>query len=84
MSHPMTSAPSTTTAAPVTVSCMDAVGRTRQLTVTPGAGGQVTLRTPPGEAAVLHRMAAARLADLLHAFTSTPATEHPGEQETTP
>lgn len=70
MPHPMTTTPTTTAGAPAAVSCVDAVGRTRQLTVTPGTGGQVILRTPPGEAAVLHPVAAARLADLLHALTA--------------
>ncbi len=66
MSHPTNPTPSGPTASqPVTVSCVDAVGRTRQPTVITSRGRTV-LRTPPGEVAVLDPAGANRLAGILH------------------
>ena len=76
MSHPTNPVPSVP-AEPVTVSCVDAVGRTRQLTIT-ASRGRVTLRTPPGEVAILHPAAITQLSDVLRTLTGTPT--HPDER----
>jgi hypothetical protein len=71
MSHPTNAVPPTATEL-VAVPCVDAIGRSRQLTITT-SGGQVSLRTPPGELAVLHPAAAAHLADILRTLASPPS-----------
>ncbi len=70
MSHPTNAVPPTP-AEPVAVPCVDAIGRSRQLTITT-SGGQVALRTPPGELAILHPAAAAQLSDVLRALAGAP------------
>jgi ABC-type enterochelin transport system substrate-binding protein len=81
MPHP-TNNPTPAAGKPVTVSCVDAVGRVRQVTVT-RSRGRVVLRTPPGEVAILDPASADLLANALHTTTANPPPADPGARGTT-